>query len=262
MVASSLESSQAFETASDASQNDTRTFTPVLGSHLAHNLDQFEKLQVSKDDIKDKGKSDNFAKAVAMLQVLQLVLTLIARHFRELPFAQLETLTLAIAICGVGTWIAYWCKPRAVSVPIKLELRPASDDEGAVRSLEGPSRGNESGRENAVQKKHVDSGIKSRGGPSGTWNGVQVNGDQQDSTEDQIRDDTTRESKQETGYPEFGPDEKVFESFWGVLTGIREERTRGLPERVPNDSVPARSLAVGETYSLTNVLDFTSGRVW
>lgn len=101
------------------------------------------------------------------------------------------------------------------------------------------------------------------GGPSGTWNGVQVNGDQQDSTEDQIRDDTTRESKQETaGYPEFDPDEKVFESFWGVLTGIREERTRGLPERVPNDSVPARSLAVGETHSLTNVLAFTSGRVW
>lgn len=74
MVASSLEISQAFETASDASQNDTRTFTPLLGSHLAHNLDQFEKLQVSENDIKDKGKSDNFAKAVAMLQVLQLVL--------------------------------------------------------------------------------------------------------------------------------------------------------------------------------------------
>ncbi|KAK0671109.1 hypothetical protein QBC41DRAFT_316401 [Cercophora samala] len=298
-LSSPLESPQASkEPTKDAPQKNMRIFTPVLGTHLAQKLDRFERLRVSEDDIKDKSKSDNFAKAVAMLQILQLLLSLIVRHIRGLPFAQLETLALAIAACGVATWIAYWYKPRAVSAPIKLELRRASEDAGAVKSLEGVPEKNQSVGKNVGQKEDGNSGTNSKGKLSDGSNGIQLNaehgnspegesselpahidvrkdrGDSQDdainiteedpssgaanNATDNFRGNSIGELRQKTGYHELDLDDKVFESFWSVLTGVRYERTASLPERVPNDSIPTRSLAIGETHTLTYVLAFTS----
>ncbi|KAK4200737.1 hypothetical protein QBC40DRAFT_173105 [Triangularia verruculosa] len=197
--------------------------TPVLGTHLAQCLDQFEPFQVSEDDIKDKGKSDDFAKLFAVLQILQLVLSVIVRHFRGLPFAQLETLTLAIAVCGVATWIAFWYKPRAISVPIKLERRQVLEEQDSAGSLAERKSIGENEKEHLGT--HLDSDLDDGHGSNGT---------------------------------QIELDRKVFDSYWSVLTNSWDKDTTSSPERVPNDSVPTRSSQVGESHSLTYVLAGTS----
>lgn len=77
-------------------------------------------VQISEDDIKDKSKYDWFAKTIAVLQILQLVLSLIVRRTRHLAFSQLEALTLAFAVCGFGTYVVYWYKPQNVGVAVKV----------------------------------------------------------------------------------------------------------------------------------------------
>ncbi|KAI1124027.1 hypothetical protein F5Y10DRAFT_250534 [Nemania abortiva] len=79
---------------------------------------------VSEDDLNDKSKTDYFTKALAVLQITQLLLSLISRKVQNLAFSQLETLTLAFAICGVLTYGCSWYKPQNVKRPIEVFLRP------------------------------------------------------------------------------------------------------------------------------------------
>ncbi|KAI0859165.1 hypothetical protein F4860DRAFT_484106 [Xylaria cubensis] len=78
---------------------------------------------LSEDDLKDKSKTDYFAKTIAVIQIAQLLLSLIARGVRHLAFSQLETLTLGFAICGILTYGCSWYKPQNVKRPIEVFLR-------------------------------------------------------------------------------------------------------------------------------------------
>lgn len=95
-----------------------------------HFADSWESVQMPKfsiDDLNDKSKTDYFTKAIAIIQIAQLLLSLTVRTRLHLAFSQLETLTLAFAICGVLTYICYWYKPQDVRRPIKVQLRPGKE---------------------------------------------------------------------------------------------------------------------------------------
>lgn len=83
---------------------------------------------LSEDDLKDKSKTDYLTRALAVIQISQLILSLIFRHIQHLAFSQLETLTLAFAICGVLTYVCYWFKPQNVQRPIEVSWRQSVDD--------------------------------------------------------------------------------------------------------------------------------------
>lgn len=80
---------------------------PLTTSQYAQESHLYSLPKVEKEDIIDKAKQDFFAKGLAILQISQLVLSLIVRTTRRLPFSQLETLTLGLATCGVGTYATY-----------------------------------------------------------------------------------------------------------------------------------------------------------
>ncbi|KAK4860833.1 hypothetical protein LT330_004564 [Penicillium expansum] len=96
---------------------------PLTAFQYAAELDLYASPDIHADDIKDKGKQDYFAKAIAMLQICWLIFSLITRKIRGLPFSQFETLTLGLAICGIAVYITYWYKPQGVGIPIKLAKR-------------------------------------------------------------------------------------------------------------------------------------------
>jgi len=105
---------------------EANTRFPLTASQYAQEPDLYILPMIREEDIKDKGKQDFFAKGLAVLQILQLVLSLIVRASRRLPFSQLEMLTLAFAVCGMGTYVAYWYKPQGVGVPITVTGRENS----------------------------------------------------------------------------------------------------------------------------------------
>ncbi|KUJ13376.1 uncharacterized protein LY89DRAFT_785094 [Mollisia scopiformis] len=78
-------------------------------------------------DIQDKSKSDFFTKLIAVVQISSLVFSIITRSVRHLAFSQLETLTLAFAICGVLTYAFYWYKPQNVGTPFIVDLHYDGD---------------------------------------------------------------------------------------------------------------------------------------
>ncbi|KAI1123809.1 hypothetical protein F5Y10DRAFT_251093 [Nemania abortiva] len=84
--------------------------------------------QYEEDTIKDKSKSDAFAKSFAVLQSLQLVLSLVVRKVRQLPISQLEIVTLAFAVCGIATFLLRWYKPRNIAVPLPIDLKSRPRD--------------------------------------------------------------------------------------------------------------------------------------
>jgi hypothetical protein len=99
---------------------------PLTAFQYAKEHEIYSLPTISEEDIKDKAKQDVFAKCLAVLQLSQLALSLIVRAFRSLPFSQLETLTLGLAVCGAGTYIVYWYKPQGVGAPIVIRKRNPS----------------------------------------------------------------------------------------------------------------------------------------
>ncbi|KAH8691557.1 hypothetical protein BGW36DRAFT_304654 [Talaromyces proteolyticus] len=99
---------------------DAESGFPLTALQLAREMDGFRNQCISGDEIDDRSKQDWFAKIVAVLQFLQLALSLIVRADRSLDFSQLETVTLGFAVCGVVTYILYLPKPQNVQTPIFL----------------------------------------------------------------------------------------------------------------------------------------------
>jgi len=99
----------------------------LLTAHLfAESWENFEPLSFGEEDLEDKSKTDYFSKAIAMLQISQLFLSLIVRKIRHLAYSQLETATVAFAVCGVMTYICYTYKPQDVGTPIGIRRKPES----------------------------------------------------------------------------------------------------------------------------------------
>ncbi|KAJ5701287.1 hypothetical protein N7488_008835 [Penicillium malachiteum] len=95
--------------------------TPLTAKNIPTIAELYKSLEITEEDIKDKGKSDFFTKGIAILQISQLVLSLIARAYQGLPFSQLETLTLSFSICGVATYLSCWYKPQNVGEATRIK---------------------------------------------------------------------------------------------------------------------------------------------
>ncbi|KAK0703011.1 hypothetical protein B0T26DRAFT_657700 [Lasiosphaeria miniovina] len=113
---------------SEASSSPEATATYIFtAGHFADFWQTVEIPELSEKDLNDRSKTDYFTKALAAVQIAQLLLSLMVRTARHLAFSQLETLTLAFATCGVLTYICYWYKPQDVKRPIKVRLRRGED---------------------------------------------------------------------------------------------------------------------------------------
>lgn len=75
----------------------------------------------SKEEIKDRSKSDSFSKIIVLIQTLWFVMQCIARHIEHLPITELEIATLAYTIPILGIYICWWGKPLGVTQPIPIQ---------------------------------------------------------------------------------------------------------------------------------------------
>ncbi|KAJ8125739.1 hypothetical protein O1611_g7899 [Lasiodiplodia mahajangana] len=105
---------------------------PLTSRNFAQHWERINIPCLSEDDLKDKSKTDYFTKALAVIQITQLLLSIISRAVEHLAISQLETLTLAFAICGVLTYICSWYKPQDVKRPIQVSLRDGEEWDPAI----------------------------------------------------------------------------------------------------------------------------------
>ena len=75
---------------------------------------------ISEEEIKDKSKSDAFAKAIAVGQILWNVLQIVARAAQHLPSSQLEIAVMAFSACAAIIYGVNWSKPKSAQVPCIL----------------------------------------------------------------------------------------------------------------------------------------------
>ena len=74
----------------------------------------------TKEEIKDKGKSDWLAKSLVLLQTSWFVMQCIARAKEHLPITHLEIVTLAYAAMNFVIYIFWWNKPLNVNRPVRV----------------------------------------------------------------------------------------------------------------------------------------------
>ncbi|KAI4728642.1 hypothetical protein E4T49_03601 [Aureobasidium sp. EXF-10728] len=90
--------------------------------HLARKYGIIETFpNMSKEDLDAISNSDGLAKALAVCQVLWLIIQMISRAASSLAVCQLEVATGAFAITTFLTYVFLWQKPQGVSRPIYLE---------------------------------------------------------------------------------------------------------------------------------------------
>lgn len=77
-------------------------------------------LILTQEDIADKSKADWVLRAMSIMQITWLMLTIFARHASALPLTQLELATFAFSIFAVATYSVNWWKPKDVSRPTHL----------------------------------------------------------------------------------------------------------------------------------------------
>jgi hypothetical protein len=75
---------------------------------------------ITKEEIMDKGKSDSFARLIAIGQTLWLAVQMIVRAGRHLEVSQLEVGTAAFVSCALVIYALNWHKPKGVGVPWTL----------------------------------------------------------------------------------------------------------------------------------------------
>ncbi len=118
--------------------NNPITHRTIDGFELASLLttEKISKIpDISKADILDKSKTDAFARWLAVLQCLWLLLELIARQIEGLPSSQIEIATLAFACCSILTYIAVRDKPKDVDVPLEIPLSVALPESTSLDPL-------------------------------------------------------------------------------------------------------------------------------
>lgn len=70
-----------------------------------------------EEEIHDRSKGDALLKALALIHVFWLVLSLVARQVSGLPISQLEIATLAFTAPSFLTYFLTWNKPKDVQTP-------------------------------------------------------------------------------------------------------------------------------------------------
>lgn len=94
-----------------------------LTSQYEWNIDTehpLKHLELSHDDIQDKGKANSLLKSLAILQITWLVLNMAVRAATGLHVTQLEIATVAFAVVATLTYFASWWKPKDVSEPTRI----------------------------------------------------------------------------------------------------------------------------------------------
>ncbi|KAL8685035.1 MAG: hypothetical protein Q9224_006007, partial [Gallowayella concinna] len=79
------------------------------------------------DEIKDKSKSNAFTKAIALIQICRLLISVIARGCQGLEISQLEIITLAFVGCTLLTYGFWWNKPQDLDTPTLLAMTLQED---------------------------------------------------------------------------------------------------------------------------------------
>jgi hypothetical protein len=69
---------------------------------------------LDRDDVEDKSKTDWLLRALAVVQISWLIVTVIVRGAVGLSLTQLELSTAAISTMAVFTYAAYWWKPKDI----------------------------------------------------------------------------------------------------------------------------------------------------
>lgn len=75
----------------------------------------------SEEEIKDRGKSNIFAKIIVVVQTSWFVMQCIARHIEHLPITELEIATAAYTLMTLGIYLCWWNKPLGVTQPICIQ---------------------------------------------------------------------------------------------------------------------------------------------
>lgn len=75
---------------------------------------------LEKEDIEDKSKADWLLRAIAVSQILWLILNVATRHIAKLPVTQLEIATVAFSLMAAATYAANWWKPKDIVTPMVL----------------------------------------------------------------------------------------------------------------------------------------------
>lgn len=85
-----------------------------------------------KASINDKGKASVFAKSLAAIQALYMVVGCASRWYSGLPLTLLEIHVLIQVVRTAFIYCFWWCKPLDVNEPITIELRKATPVPGKV----------------------------------------------------------------------------------------------------------------------------------
>ncbi|KAH8660929.1 hypothetical protein BGZ60DRAFT_414294 [Tricladium varicosporioides] len=75
---------------------------------------------ITKEELNDKSKSDNFMKIITIAQIGWLVVQVIARAARGLAISHLEIGTVAFAITAIILYCLNWEKPKGIAVPLTI----------------------------------------------------------------------------------------------------------------------------------------------
>ena len=108
-------------------------------------------LVLEKEDIEDKSKADWLLKAIAISQILWLILNVATRGITKRPVTQLEIATVAFSLMAVATYAVNWWKPKDIVTTTTLKMptffMDADKDkrklQGFVKRLLAPSAAND-----------------------------------------------------------------------------------------------------------------------
>lgn len=87
----------------------------------------------SDDEIKGRSKADWLTKGIAMIQILYFVTSLIGRWAQGLAVTTLELFTLAIVVCAMIMFVAWWHKPFDVQIPIVISSETRISEDCIIR---------------------------------------------------------------------------------------------------------------------------------
>jgi hypothetical protein len=98
---------------------------------------------VTKQEIKDKSKSDAVTKGLVLIQTTWFLLQCAARGVRHLSLTELELVTAAFALLNLITYALWWDKPLNVKCPVRVVKKHVR---GPGSQEETTSAGKEAGR--------------------------------------------------------------------------------------------------------------------
>ncbi|KIK54746.1 hypothetical protein GYMLUDRAFT_48448 [Collybiopsis luxurians FD-317 M1] len=75
---------------------------------------------ISKEEIKDRGKSDALARSIVFGQTFWFILQVIARRVHKLFITELELMATAFAVVRLAIYLVWFYKPKDVAFPVFL----------------------------------------------------------------------------------------------------------------------------------------------